>query len=120
MNTINNISVAASKSYLQRALAISALSNGTSVLNQISWCNDSIAAKKIIENLGSLVHEKDGQLIIHNEGLDFVNTEFNARESGLGLRMFAPIFALSDKSIHFTGEGSLKSRPVTIITEALS
>ena len=113
------ISVAASKSYFQRALAISALAKGTSVLHQISWCNDSIAAKNIIEDLGSNISENKRTLSIKTEGLDFKNTKYTAGEAGLSVRMFSPIFALSDKKITFIGEGSLKTRPIQIISDAL-
>ncbi len=120
MNNIKHISIAASKSYLQRALTIASLSKGKSVLNQVSWCNDSLATKNIIEDLGSQVQEKDSQLIIHSEGLNLKNTYFNAEESGLSLRMFSPILALSNKLIHFIGNGSLKTRPMNLIIDALS
>ena len=114
------ISVAASKSYLQRALAISALAEGTSVLREVSWCGDSEAAKKIIEKLGSKISESNRQLSINSKGLVFNNLDFNAGESGLSIRMFSPILALSNKELNFTGEGSLKKRPIDIISNALS
>ena len=44
----------------------------------------------------------------------------NCGESGLAMRMFAPIAALHRKEITFTGEGSLLKRPVGMIGEALS
>ena len=116
----NKVSVAASKSYLQRALAISALAEGTSVLNEVSWCNDSEAARKIIENLGSKTSEINRKLSVSSRVLDINNLNFNAGEAGLSIRMFSPILALSKKEINFTGEGSLKTRPNDIIINALS
>jgi 3-phosphoshikimate 1-carboxyvinyltransferase len=38
--------------------------------------------------------------------------EVNCGESGLGLRMFAPIIGLSGKTVRVTGEGSLLNRPM--------
>ncbi len=114
------ISVAASKSYLQRALAISALAEGISVLNEVSWCDDSEAARKIIENLGSKISETNRKLSINSKALVFDKLDYNAGEAGLSIRMFSPILALSDKEINFTGEGSLKTRPIDIISNALS
>ena len=114
------ITAPASKSYLQRAMAISALAEGTTTLTNITWCNDSIAAKNIIKNLGSELTEKDGNLFITSQTLNFKNTVFSAREAGLSVRMFSPIFALSYKEITFTGEGSLLKRPVGIIADALT
>ena len=120
MDKIRYISVAASKSYLQRAIAIAALADGESSLNQFSWSNDALVAKGIVEDLGCTVSEINNSLIINNKGLDFKNTSFNAGESGLSVRMFSPILALSNKLIAFSGQGSLLTRPVGIITEALS
>ena len=119
MNSIEKLTVSASKSYLQRALAISALSQGVSVLNDVSWCNDSIAAKNIIENLGCKIEENNRILLINQQNISFNNREFNANEAGLSIRMFSPIFALSSHEINFEGEGSLNTRPVQLIADAL-
>ncbi len=119
MKEVNKITVAASKSYFQRALAISALAHGTSNLHNISWCNDSLSAKQIIENLGVKTIESDENLTVISSKIEFQNNVFNVGESGLGIRMFSPIFALNDKTITLTGEGSLKTRPVNIIVDAL-
>jgi 3-phosphoshikimate 1-carboxyvinyltransferase len=116
----NIIKAPASKSYLQRALAISALAKGTTVLQNISWCNDAIAAKNIIENLGATIKENNRNLTIISDGLNLKALSFSAGESGLSVRMFSPILALSNKEIIFTGEGSLKTRPIQIIDDALS
>ena len=116
---MKKITVAASKSYLQRALAIAALAHGESVLKQVSWCNDSVAARKIIENLGCQTAEENRNLSIKSSGIRFKTKSFNAGEAGLSIRMFSPVFALSNHRIDFTGEGSLKTRPIQIIEDAL-
>jgi len=120
MSRINKISASASKSYLQRALAISILCKGSTILKNVSWCDDSTASKKIIEQLGASVKEKNRILEIQSEGLTINNTIFNASESGLALRMFSPILALQQKEVILNGEGSLQKRPVQMITDALS
>jgi len=120
MSRINKISASASKSYLQRALAISILCKGSTILKNVSWCDDSTASKKIIEQLGASVKEKNRILEIQSEGLTINNTIFNASESGLALRMFSPILALQQKEVILNGEGSLQKRPVQMIADALS
>ncbi len=110
----------ASKSYLQRALAIAALTEGESILENISWCDDSVIARNIIVNLGSELTEKDRSLTINSQGLKFNSTYYNAGEAGLSIRMFSLIFALSNKEITFSGAGSLTKRPMQIITDALT
>ena len=119
MTKLIKTSVAASKSYLQRAIAIAALAKGTSTLKQITWCNDSIAAKKIAEGLGNIIIEEKNTLSISNNGFLFNQSHFTAKEAGLSIRMFSPIFALHNQPILFTGEGSLITRPINIISDAL-
>lgn len=114
------IKAPASKSYLQRALAISAMAKGTSVLKNVTWSNDSLAAAEIVKNLGARVSEHNNNLIIQSEGLQFDKKVFNAGEAGLSIRMFSPILALSDYTITFTGEGSLLKRPMGIVVDALT
>ena len=116
---MKKITVAASKSYLQRALAIAALAEGESVLKQVSWCNDSVAAKRIIEDLGCQTTEENRNLLIKSSNINFKTNSFTAGEAGLSIRMFSPIFALYNQEINFTGEGSLKTRPIQIIEDAL-
>ena len=116
---MKKITVAASKSYLQRALAIAALAEGESILKQVSWCDDSVAAKRIIESLGCHTSHEQRDLLIKSSGLNYKTISFNAGEAGLSIRMFSPIFALNNQEINFTGEGSLKTRPIHIIEDAL-
>ena len=120
MANSKKITVAASKSYLQRALAISALAKGTTLLKNISWCADSIAAKNIIKGLGATVEENKSTLTITTTDLTFNEKEYTAGEAGLSIRMFSPMLALSNKEITFTGEGSLLTRPVQLIEGALT
>jgi len=114
------ITLAASKSYLQRAMAIAALADGTSVLNNVTCSKDSAAAKRIIENLGCKIQQKNDTLFISPQKTILKDKSFNAGESALSIRMFSPILALKGEAIYFTGEGSLKTRPLDIITDALS
>ncbi len=109
----------ASKSYLQRALAVSALAEGTTILRNVSWCDDSLAAKNIVQQLGAEVLENGRTLMIKSNGLTFKKDSFSAGEAGLSIRMFSPVLALGNKKITFSGRGSLLKRPVNIIEEAL-
>ena len=111
----------ASKSYLQRAIAIAALAKGTSVLKNISWCNDSKAAAHIARGLGAVLVEEDNNLHIESKGLSITSkNRFCAGEAGLSIRMFSPVLALANHEIIFTGEGSLLKRPAGFIADALN
>jgi len=113
------IKAAASKSSMQRALAAALLTNGeTTILNPGS-SNDDKAAIKIITALGAHVVVREEHVIVNSFGMNPVSNEINCGESGLAVRMFTPIIALSDKEITITGEGSLLSRPVGFFEDVL-
>lgn len=109
----------ASKSYLQRAMVIAALAEGRSVLRNVSWCDDSLSVKAVIQQLGATVTESGGNLIIESRGLNIQKPEFNVGESGLAVRMLSPVLALSGKDLIINGKGSLLNRPVNVIADAL-
>jgi 3-phosphoshikimate 1-carboxyvinyltransferase len=73
----------------------------------------------IIKNLGAKWEIKDGQLIVKSEGVKPVSNEVNCGESGLSIRMFSPIVALSEKMITINGSGSLATRPMDFFDEVL-
>ena len=101
-----------SKSSMQRALAAALLKKGTSIIRNPGNSNDDKAAMKMIEKLGVELIIKNEELIIKSNGVNPIANEVNCGESGLGIRMFAPIIALSDKEIIINGEGSLLNRPM--------
>ena len=102
-----------SKSSMQRACAAALLRCGTSVLHNAGSSNDDLAALEVIQKLGADISiNPDGSIIITSHGVHPTATEINCGESGLGIRMFAPIAALSDKPLKLTGKGSLNCRPM--------
>lgn len=108
----------ASKSVMQRAIAIAALAKGTSILQGYSSCNDSDAALKIVSDLGAKVLIDDKTITIQG-GLQPQSFHLNCGEAGLGIRMFSPIASLCNTTITLNGEGSLKNRPIEIIEKPL-
>jgi len=113
------INAPASKSYLQRVLAISTLASGKTTVNNISWCNDSLAVKKIVEQLGAKITETENAITINNEKLQINNPYFNVGESGLALRMFSSILSLFNQEKTIYAQGSLLNRPIEEIINAL-
>lgn len=122
-----NIQAPASKSSMQRACAAALLSKGTTKIYNPGHSNDDLAAIGIIEALGALVEGegsplvkvKKDQLYIKSEGVGPITRDINCGESGLSIRMFTPIVALSEKQITIKGEGSLKGRPMDFFDEIL-
>lgn len=108
----------ASKSVMQRAIAIAALAEGTSQLYGYSPSNDSDAALNIAESLGATVC-REGEKITITGGMKNVRNTLCCGEAGLGIRMFTPIASLWHEPITLQGEGSLKKRPVNGLEEPL-
>ncbi len=107
-----HIQAPASKSSMQRALAAAFITKGKSTINNPGHSNDDKAALKVIEALGAIITKGNDQLEIESNGVSPLTNEINCGESGLGIRMFAPIIALSEKEITINGEGSLLERPM--------
>lgn len=107
-----------SKSMTQRAIAAALLCGETTVIHQPSFCEDSLAALQMAQNLGAEVALGKTEISIKG-GFDVKNPNLSCGESGLAMRMFAPIVTLQDKEIIFAGKGSLLARPVSMIGDAL-
>lgn len=119
-STINGIITApASKSSMQRACALALLQKGETIIHNPGKSNDDRAAIDIIRKLGAEIEIREKELRIKNKGGLSFNGEVNCGESGLGIRMFAAIAALSPEEVIITGEGSLLKRPMHFFDEVL-
>jgi 3-phosphoshikimate 1-carboxyvinyltransferase len=116
-----NIVAPASKSSMQRACALALLADGETTLINPGKSNDDLAALDIIQKLGAeVLQKKDGTLQIKSSQVArFIGTGgiLDCGESGLGIRMFTPIAALSASAITITGSGSLLKRPMHFFDE---
>lgn len=108
----------ASKSMTIRAYAAALLAKGTSTVIRPSSCTDALDALNIIKKLGAEVLAGGGETTIMGGFLPR-STQLNCGESGLAMRLFAPVAALHRNEFTFLGQGSLLSRPVNMIGEAL-
>jgi 3-phosphoshikimate 1-carboxyvinyltransferase len=110
----------ASKSSMQRACAAALLHNGVTILNNAGISNDDKAALDIITQLGAKIDKSDSQIEIISQGFfanNNISANINCAESGLSIRMFTPIAALSANTINVTGSGSLTTRPMNFFDE---
>ncbi|HMC99624.1 MAG TPA: hypothetical protein VKH37_05710, partial [Ferruginibacter sp.] len=113
------VTAPASKSAMQRACALALLNEATTLIRNPGHSNDDNAAIDMVEKLGATVAQRDDGLLIHSSGVDPFEDVVNCGESGLGIRMFTPIAALSSKPITINGEGSLLNRPMDFFDEIL-
>lgn len=113
----------ASKSSMQRACAASLFIEGDMTILNPGKSNDDNAALNIIQQLGARVEKiSNDALSITGEHLPYIlenNSVINCGESGLSIRMFTPIVALSEKKVTIRGTGSLLDRPMTFFDEIL-
>ncbi|MDO9376021.1 MAG: 3-phosphoshikimate 1-carboxyvinyltransferase [Ferruginibacter sp.] len=111
-----------SKSSMQRACAAALLTGGRTIIQNPGKSNDDLAALEVITSLGAKIVEQSAEeLVIESSGLTSDNTSssrtINCGESGLGIRMFAPIAALSSAPVTINGSGSLLTRPMDFFDE---
>src|SRR5436190_8344647 len=109
----------ASKSSMQRACAAALLSKGISTIYNPGHSNDDKAALDIIQKLGAVIEVDSSELRVQSQGINPIANEINCGESGLSIRMFTPIVALSDKEITINGSGSLETRPMDFFDDIL-
>jgi 3-phosphoshikimate 1-carboxyvinyltransferase len=117
---IGTLAAPASKSSMQRACAATLLHKGTTHIHNAGISNDNKAALDIIQQLGAVVNFKNDYVEIISNGFGAniaENKTINCGESGLSIRMFSPIAALSSSTIHIIGEGSLQKRPMNFFDE---
>lgn len=112
-----------SKSMMIRAVAASLLSQGTSVIVNPSFCADALTAMTIADKLGAKIEIGKDRVIVKSSGvLEKEPCEDNiidCGESGLCIRMFPPVLALTGREFVVVASGSLRSRPVKMV-EALN
>ena len=104
---------------MQRACAAALVCKGVSIIDNPGHSNDDKAALDIIRRLGAQVEADGDKLRISANGVHPVAGDINCGESGLSIRMFTPLVALSDKEIIVSGTGSLATRPMDFFDEIL-
>ncbi|MFH1000391.1 MAG: hypothetical protein V1783_06085 [Bacteroidota bacterium] len=112
------ISSPASKSMLQRAIAAAFLTEEKVVINGYTSSADADAVLDLVKSLGAEVKIVDDQIEITPLKNSF-STKLFIGESGLGIRLFAPILALFDKEFILNAGGTLQNRPMALVEKVL-
>jgi 3-phosphoshikimate 1-carboxyvinyltransferase len=102
---------------MQRACAAALLHHGKTQIFNPGHSNDDLAAIDVIQKLGAKVQSHTDHLEVNSNGVQPIGPEMNCGESGLGIRMFTPIAALSNQLITIQGKGSLVKRPMHFFDE---
>ncbi|MGB3007497.1 MAG: 3-phosphoshikimate 1-carboxyvinyltransferase [Chitinophagaceae bacterium] len=113
----------ASKSAMQRACAAALIHKGKSIIKNSGNSNDDKAAIEIIKTLGAEVEFAGDEMKVLSSGFSvnthIVDGHIDCGESGLSIRMFTPLGAISNKKIIIKGAGSLSTRPMDFFDEIL-
>jgi len=107
-----------SKSMTVRAAAAALLAKGTSRIRHASLCDDGLAAFAIAAGMGAVVSRGRVETLVRSQGIHAQNGEkhrIDCGESGLAMRMFAPIAALLRGETVLEASGSLRSRPMEMV-----
>ena len=104
---------------MQRALAIaSTLKHDLKIVNP-SECDDSNALLSALDSIGFSITRLANAILISPPSKEKALYKLNFNESGLGIRMMAPVLALRAQTFILNGEGSLLNRPMDFIEKGL-
>ena len=111
-----------SKCYSHRAVILATLASGTSRIYDILLSDDVLSTISVCEALGAIINKKDNYLEIVGTGGNLHNKNDNPIDlgnSGTTLRIMTSIASLSNNEVTFTGDDSLKTRPMAPLIKAL-
>jgi len=109
----------ASKSAIQRAMALALLHKGETHISFAGNSSDEETSRNIIRSMGAVIQNMNGVEVINSSGKISLKTSLNFNESGLSCRMFTPIAALAENEVYLEGNGTLLKRPMHFFEEVL-
>ena len=108
-NLSGELTCPANKSYTHRAIFLSALSDGKSIIKKILRSDDTISTINPCRAFGVQVNESDDTITIENSiNSRMQGSMINAENSGTTLRIATAIAALSGGITELTGDESLR------------
>ncbi len=108
------VRVPGDKSISHRALLLSALASGTSVISGISNGHDVAATRVIVGQLGARLHDDDNDVVVEgaDEGLRVSPDDLDCENSGTTMRLVCGLLAGVPGEHHLVGDASLSRRPM--------
>ncbi len=110
-----------SKSYTHRAIIIASLAQGRSLLKDPLLSEDTIASLNACQAFGSQIKDNNGDLMVEGTGgvLSAPDDVLDLKNSGTTLRIMTSVSALAPHYTILTGDGSLRTRPMQDLLDAL-
>ncbi len=109
-----------SKSCTHRAIVLASLAKGTSKIEKALRSRDTLATMHAMEAFGASIKEDGETLIIRGGRLKSPINPIDCQNSGTTLRLCCGIASLLDNNITFTGDDSLKGRPMKPLLNAFT
>ena len=109
------IRVPGDKSISHRALILGALATGTTRIAGLLEAEDVLATANAVAALGAEVERSNGKVIVQGQGVGGLRAPSAALDfgnSGTGSRLMLGVVAGHDMEVEFTGDASLRRRPM--------
>jgi len=119
---VGAVAVPGDKSISHRALLLSALAEGTSTITGLSGGDDVVRTRLAVEAFGAVVAEEGGRLTVDGgrARLSAPDATIDLGNSGTGMRLLTGVAATIPGVTRFTGDASLRSRPMDRVAEPLT
>jgi 3-phosphoshikimate 1-carboxyvinyltransferase len=110
-----------SKSYTHRGVIIASLADGNSKLNDPLYSEDTMASLETCEAFGSTIQNLKDQWVVYGTGgnLKTPQNVIDVKNSGTTLRLMTSLAGLAPNYSVFTGDSSLRTRPMQYLLDAL-
>ncbi len=108
-----------SKSVAQRAFAAAYIRRAITIIHNAGYSGDELAVLQVLREAGCIIEREGNSVTIDAQNALKQMSMVSFGESGLAARMLIPLFALQDNELTFTGAGSLLTRPMNFLTDAL-
>lgn len=120
-NTDVRIEAPPAKAHTLRALAISSLADGQSVIHNPLLGQDQLNLIESLKNLGVRIEHGENKIIVHGSGGKFspVSDKLNVGESGIAMNFLSSIACLADKPVIITGAKRITERPIAEVVTGL-
>tara|TARA_B100000287_G_scaffold420985_1_gene461076 strand:+ start:1302 stop:2615 length:1314 start_codon:yes stop_codon:yes gene_type:complete len=122
-NLTGEASVPGDKSISHRALIISSIAEGTSIITGLLESEDCMNTISILRELGVSINKNNkGEYLIYGKGLHGLqqpNKELNCGNSGTCMRLLTGLLSAQNFNSTLIGDNSLSSRPMGRVKEPL-
>ncbi|HEW79946.1 MAG TPA: 3-phosphoshikimate 1-carboxyvinyltransferase [Phycisphaerales bacterium] len=120
-NTDITVQAPPSKAHTLRALIISSLAEGKSIIYNPLFGQDQLNVIECLEKLGVKIEQSANQITVHGCAGKYkpISDELNVGESGVGMNFLTSAANFSNKPIIITGSKRIRERPVLGVVKGL-